>query len=95
MWGLGKMGVTPDAGLMKAMQRRAIATMRHFKPLDLANLWWALSSMGVKLDAPVLRAMEGQAPFNYPADVGLWKPMDLRSCEYLQGYLAHKKRLPP
>ena len=47
MWALAKMGVTPEAGLLRAMQGRATAVAGEFKPQDVANTVWALATMGV------------------------------------------------
>jgi hypothetical protein len=45
---MAKMGIkNPEAGLLEAMQGRAIATAGDFTPQAVANFVWALATMGV------------------------------------------------
>ena len=61
VWALAKMGVTPEAGLLRAMQGRATAVAGEFDPQEVANTVWALAMMGVTPDEKLLRAMQGRA----------------------------------
>jgi hypothetical protein len=61
VWALAKMGVTPEAGLLRAMQERATAVAGEFNPQEVSNTVWALAKMGVTPEAGLLRAMQGRA----------------------------------
>jgi len=61
VWALATMGVTPDAGLLRAMQVRATAVAGEFNPQNVANTLSALAKMGVTPDAGLLRAMQVRA----------------------------------
>jgi predicted small integral membrane protein len=61
VWALATMGVTPEAGLLRAMQGRATAVAGEFNPQEVANTVWALATMGVTPEAGLLRAMQGRA----------------------------------
>jgi hypothetical protein len=61
VWALATMGVTPEAGLLRAMQGRATALAGEFNPQAVANTVWALATMGVTPDEKLLRAMQGRA----------------------------------
>ena len=67
------MGVTPEAGLLRAMQGRATALAGEFNPQDVANTVWALATMGVTPEAGLLRAMQGRAT----AVAGEFTPQDV------------------
>ena len=50
----------PDAGLVEAMQARATATARYFKPDQMGTFVQALAKMGIKPDAGLEDAKSGR-----------------------------------
>ena len=46
VWALATMGVTPEAGLLRAMQGRATAVAGEFTPQEVANTVWAHACFG-------------------------------------------------
>ena len=47
VWALATMGVTPEAGLLRAMQGRATAVAGEFNLQDVANTLWAHTCLGI------------------------------------------------
>ncbi|KAJ1474007.1 RAP domain-containing protein, partial [Baffinella frigidus] len=58
---LHTMGERMDRGLLKAMQRRATATVGEFEPQGVKDVLWALATMGVQTDQGLLEAMQRRA----------------------------------
>jgi hypothetical protein len=97
MWALEKMGIKPDAGLVKAMQIQAMETAGEFKPAMVTSLLQAFATMGIRPGRGLLEAMQGRAKklandFNHEelenlmqafATMGITPDMDL--LEAIQG----------
>jgi hypothetical protein len=60
LWALATLGERADRGLLKAIQRRATATVGGFTPQGVATALWALAVMGEEIQVDLLELLSAR-----------------------------------